>query len=202
MADNGREMVTDEAEARLYELELATMEVPVVGVTPFLAHRFSEEAQRAIADNQSGSHRAKKAPRQPEREFALCQYRLPDGRHGIPAAALKRSLVRACSYVDGLAMTVAEGAMQVMGGAILPFDRHTELVMQADRVVIGRKITSVAYRARYDEWEITVPVRFQANVVSPERLVNLFEIAGFAVGVGDWRPQCHGSFGMFEVRKG
>ena len=49
MADNGREMVTDEAEARLYELELATMEVPVVGVTPFLAHRFSEEAQRAIA---------------------------------------------------------------------------------------------------------------------------------------------------------
>jgi hypothetical protein len=195
-----RAQETREQEAQLFELELVTIDIPVISVSPFLAHRFSEEAQQAIAAAQQGAHRTKKPPRDPEREFELCQYRLPDGRHGIPAAAFKRAVVRACPYVSGLPMTVAEGALQIPG-TILPFTDHTEPVMQADRVVIGRKITSVAYRARYDHWELTVPVRFQANVISPERLVNLFEIAGFAVGVGDWRPQCHGSFGMFEVKK-
>jgi hypothetical protein len=190
--------MAEEQEARVFELRLATMEVPIVGVSPFLAHRFSEEAQEAIAVAQSGAHRGKKPPRAPEREFELAQYRTPDGRHGLPAAAFKRAVVAAVRYVDGLTMTKVEGALQIPG-SILPFAEHSEPVMQADRVVIGRGTTSIAYRARYDEWSVQVPVRFQEDVISPEQLANLFQIAGFSVGVGDWRPACKGSFGMFRV---
>jgi hypothetical protein len=190
--------MVEEREARVFELRLATMEVPVVGVSPFLAHRFSEEAQEAIAVAQSGAHRGKKPPRAPEREFDLAQYRTPDGRHGVPAAAFKRAVVAAVRYVEGLTMTKVEGALQIPG-SILPFAEHSEPVMQADRVVIGRGTTSIAYRARYDQWSVDVPVRFQEDVISPEQLANLFQIAGFSVGVGDWRPACKGSFGMFQV---
>lgn len=190
--------MAEEQEARVFELRLATMEVPIIGVSPFLAHRFSEEAQESIAVAQSGAHRGKKPPRAPEREFELAQYRTPDDRHGVPAAAFKRAVVAAVRYVEGLTMTRVEGALQIPG-SILPFAEHSEPVMQADRVVIGRGTTSIAYRARYDEWSVQVPVRFQEDVISPEQLANLFQIAGFSVGVGDWRPACKGSFGMFRV---
>jgi hypothetical protein len=29
--------------------------------------------------------------------------------------------------------------------------------------------------------------------------VNLFNTAGFAIGVGEWRPQRDGSYGMFHI---
>ena len=190
--------MAEEQEARVFELRLATMVVPIIGVSPFLAHRFSEEAQESIAVAQSGAHRGKKPPRAPENEFELAQYRTADGRHGLPAAAFKRAVVAAVRYVEGLTMTRVEGALQIPG-SILPFAKHSEPAMQADRVVIGRGTTSIAYRARYDEWSVDVPVRFQEDVISPEQLVNLFQIAGFSVGVGDWRPSCKGSFGMFQV---
>jgi hypothetical protein len=32
--------------------------------------------------------------------------------------------------------------------------------------------------------------------------VNLFNVAGFAVGVGEWRPERDGSNGMFHVQTG
>jgi hypothetical protein len=34
-----------------------------------------------------------------------------------------------------------------------------------------------------------------------KEIFNLFELAGFLVGVGDWRPQCNGSHGMFRVKR-
>lgn len=32
-----------------------------------------------------------------------------------------------------------------------------------------------------------------------EQIVNLFNVAGFACGVGEWRPSKDGSFGTFHV---
>ena len=42
---------------------------------------------------------------------------------------------------------------------------------------------------------------YNENVLSMEQIVNLFNIAGFGAGVGEWRPgsKSGGSFGMFHV---
>jgi hypothetical protein len=42
-------------------------------------------------------------------------------------------------------------------------------------------------------------VRHNPNVLSVEQIINLFNVAGFAIGVGEWRPQKDGSNGMFHV---
>jgi hypothetical protein len=44
-----------------------------------------------------------------------------------------------------------------------------------------------------------VRVRFNANVLSAAQIVNLFNTAGFGVGIGEWRPEKDGQFGMFHV---
>ena len=42
-------------------------------------------------------------------------------------------------------------------------------------------------------------VAFNANVLSAEQIVNLFNTGGFGIGVGEWRPQKDGPFGRFHV---
>ena len=42
-------------------------------------------------------------------------------------------------------------------------------------------------------------VKFNAALLSAEQVVNLFQTAGFAVGIGDWRPERNGLFGRFHV---
>lgn len=69
-------------------------------------------------------------------------------------------------------------------------------------MVLNRKTTSIAYRACYEHWEADLPISYQENVITVEQLINILELAGYAVGVGAWRPQCRGQFGRFEIKKG
>jgi hypothetical protein len=57
----------------------------------------------------------------------------------------------------------------------------------------------IRYRAEYPTWHTKVVVRFNANVLSPEQILNLLNTGGFAVGVGEWRPEKDGAYGMFHV---
>lgn len=45
--------------------------------------------------------------------------------------------------------------------------------------------------------------RFQhnANVLSAEQVIGLFEAGGFGVGIGDWRPERDGVHGRFHVAR-
>ena len=42
-------------------------------------------------------------------------------------------------------------------------------------------------------------VRFNANVLSAEQIINLFNTAGFGVGIGEWRSEKDGQHGLFHV---
>lgn len=55
------------------------------------------------------------------------------------------------------------------------------------------------YRPEFPEWEIDVPVSYDARLISLESLVNLFERAGYSIGVGAFRPECSGCHGTFRV---
>lgn len=42
-------------------------------------------------------------------------------------------------------------------------------------------------------------MRFNRNVLSAAQIVNLFNTAGFGVGIGEWRSEKDGHYGMFHV---
>jgi hypothetical protein len=69
-------------------------------------------------------------------------------------------------------------------------------------VRVGMGKADIRYRAKFWPWSTTFLVRYNTAVLSAEQLVHLFDVAGFAVGVGDHRPEKSGSFGMFHVAKG
>jgi hypothetical protein len=57
----------------------------------------------------------------------------------------------------------------------------------------------IRFRAEFMEWSATIPVKYNEAVISAEQIVNLFNIAGFSVGIGEWRVEKTGNHGMFHV---
>lgn len=57
----------------------------------------------------------------------------------------------------------------------------------------------IRYRPEFKHWRVKLPIKYNADKISLEQLVNLFNLAGFGVGVGEWRPEKDGQYGMFHV---
>lgn len=55
------------------------------------------------------------------------------------------------------------------------------------RIAMGT--ADIRHRAEFPLWAVKVPVTTNSSIISLEQLVNLFNIAGFGVGVGEWRPE-------------
>ena len=123
-------------------------------------------------------------------------YHCPDGQQGFPAVAFKAAAVDACSHVADITKVTARGAFHIIGDMI-PL-QYESVTMQQDMVRIGMGTADVRIRPRYDGWSVTFDLRYNANVISLEQLALLFDTAGFSIGVGEWRPQKDGSYGMFE----
>lgn len=182
------------------QLRTARLRVRVEGITPLITHAFSEAAMRAMESAQQGAAKVKKAPRNPQAEYEASVYRTPDGHPAIPAIAIKRAMVTAGQRFAGEKATELFGAFSIPA-ELLEIEGDAP-AMRSDRVVlsgIGR-VSSITYRAQYSlPWALSVPLVLNADFITPDQAVNLLRLAGFSVGIGDWRVERRGSFGQFSV---
>lgn len=183
------------------------MTLTIEGVSPLLVNKFSSKAIQEITDKQMGKAKAAKEFRKPEEEYEAALYRMPGTRdkYGVPANGLKIMAVSAVKYVSGLKQTFARGAFHVVPGpgGLIPI-KTSGPVMDDGMVRIGpfgRKVAMPRYRPRFDDWECTFQIQYNANVISPEQIANLYETAGFAIGLCEWRPEKNGSHGMFRLKR-
>ncbi len=186
-----------------YKLNLKTIYLKLKGTTPLIVHKFSSKSLRMIEEKQQGKGKAKeKANRKPEEEFNQARYIVDKKKKidGFPASGFKKAAVRAGTYMD-MKMVFLRGAFHVIGDMI-PIICKKGAIMRTDTVRIGMGVCDVRYRPEYQNWSCQIPVQYNANVISAEQIVNIFNVAGFAVGLGDWRPEKDGQFGMFEVEIG
>ena len=187
MADNAIE---------LPQLNIQTMCLKVIGDSPLVCHRFSEKAKKQILDKQMKKAKGAKEAKDPQADYEASLYPHPDGGYGFPAIGLKAAAVSACRNVDGITMTMARQAFHIPCELVV-IDGEPE--MREDMVRLNGKTADIRYRGAFNEWSTEFDVRFDANVISVEQLVNLFNIAGFAVGIGEHRPERSGSWGMFHI---
>jgi hypothetical protein len=137
-----------------------------------------------------------KTAKDPERDYRDSLYDHPEGGYGFPCVAFKASAVGACRFSDGIKMTEARGAFHVVGELAKVIGTPT---MREDMVRVGMGTADIRYRGEFKTWSTVLDVSFNAAAISPEQIVNLFNLAGFGVGVGEWRPEKDGSYGRFHV---
>jgi len=195
-ADNGAAKVN----IAIQPLDVRVLKLTLVGDTPLIVNRFTEKVMKEIEDKVSGTTgNATKKPKDINAHFENAKYKTRDGKDGIPAGGIKNAMLSACRSTNK-AVKQTELVQQVhILGDILPL-RGSKAFLKTDP---GRNPTTrkgcVIHRPCYEKWEVDVDVRYNASVISPSLIVNLLNLAGFGVGLCEWRPEKRGTFGTFHV---
>lgn len=196
----------------LPKLDIRLMEVTVIGDSPLIVHAWSEKAKREMLQKQMKTAKQAKEAKDPKADFESSLYRLGDG-YGFPSVGFKAAAVTACTSVAGITKVAARQAFHILGedvdvnGAFDGTKARVNLVriagcepsMREDMVRVGMGTADLRYRGEFADWHAKLLVRYNANVLSESQILNIINVAGFAVGVGEWRPERDGMSGMFHV---
>ena len=182
-------------EVKLTGLAIDGLRLRLIGTSPLIVHKWSEKAKKQMLDKQMKRGSQGKAAKDPDQDYRESLYIRDDGTYGFPAVAFKAAAVRAGTYCE-MKMVFLRGAFHVEGDLV-----HVEGEPQRreDMVRVGMGTADIRYRPEFPKWATELDVSYNSRALAAEQIVNLFEIAGFAVGVGEWRPEKDGQFGRFRV---
>lgn len=190
--------VTVTTRLELPEFQLRTFSLKLVGDSPLICHAWSKKAKLEMLNKQMKKAKSAKEAKNPEQDYHDSLYHMDGGKYGFPSIAFKAAAVDACSHVDGITKVEARGAFHINGDMVeLIGEPHP----REDMVRIGMGTADIRYRGEFDPWAAEIPIRYNASVLSDEQIIHLFNIAGFAIGIGEWRPQKDGMFGLFHVAR-
>ena len=196
-------------------INIQQVQVSIRGDSPLIVHKWSEKAKKEILDKQMKKAKAKgHDAKDPVADFIDSLYWLEGeplekteagfleaiqngARFGFPSVAFKASAV-AAGYRAGVTKDKVSmyGAFHI-DGEFVEIKGVPE--MREDMVRVGMGTADIRYRGEFKAWSATFTVRFHAGAISLEQLINLFNLGGFACGLGEWRPEKGGTFGMFHV---
>ena len=183
------------------KMTLATVELTLNGISPLIMHAWSEKAKRMMREKQAKAATRAREIRNPEEEFNQARYLDEKKRDCIPAIAFKCAAVEAGVLV-GVFKTLLRKAFFVgkPGQELIPIVSKSGPRMREDMVRVGMGSSDLRYRPEYLDWSVKVPVTFNPLMISADQLVNLFQNAGYFVGIGENRPETSGNqYGQFQV---
>ena len=213
-----KKSATEVIEIRPIEIKKVT--IRIVGDTPLIMHAWSEKAKRMMLEAQMGIAKGKKKEaKNPVDDFIRSMYWLTpmpeDGtmesfeeaivngaRFGFPVTAFKQAAISA-AYRMGW----AKDKMSMRGAFFIDSDEngmieiHSDTPeMREDMVKVGMGTADIRYRGEFKNWYADLTISYNANgQYSLENIVNIINAGGYVCGVGEWRPERDGQYGMFHV---
>ena len=177
----------------------------IVGTAVLICHQWSEKAKKQIKEKQGGEKKKVREIRNPEEEYKASYYKDSENRIAFPALCIKQAMVNAARNIEGVTMTVLRGAIFVKGDidGLIPVDYKSER-MREDMVRLGgfSNPADIRYRGELSDWSMKIVIEHNADVISAPMVLNLLNTAGFACGLGEWRPEKNGDKGTFKVKTG
>ena len=215
MAKNRVAEHTPEGDARV---EIRTIQrrqllIPIEGTSPLIVNSFSKPKLDQIRDKQQKKARGPRLKRDPEAEYLASLYVMPgtgkpgekDTKYGVPAVAFKKAAIDGCRLIEGMHMTVGRLVFHVLedaGGLVQITHAKKSPHLREDPVRLqGKgKPLDLRYRGEFTKWRCVLRVEYSEGTISPEELINMINVAGFHVGIGEMRPE-KGPFqnGRFQV---
>lgn len=209
-------MATKEAkEIIIPAIQINTLVVNLKGTTPLIMHKWSEKAKKEMLDKQMKKAKTKGHDvKDPVRDFIDSLYWLEGepkekteegfmeaiqngAKFGFPSVAFKASAVSAGYRSGATKDKVSVNAAFHIDGDMVEIEGTPE--MREDMVRVGMGTADIRYRGEFKEWSAKFVVRYNAGAISSEQILNLFQLGGFACGIGEWRPEKGGSNGMYQV---
>lgn len=208
-------------------IEIAQVNIRIVGDTPLIMHAWDPGAKHAILIAQQGAKKGKaKERKNPVVDFINSMYWLtekPDvfndmkeeeceerfneaiaggAKFGFPVTAFKQAAISA-AYRLGWSKDKAslrgvffiesdeDGLVEIKGDAP---------VIREDMVRIGMGTADIRYRGEFRNWYADLTVTYNKNGnYDVSSIVNIINAGGYVCGVGEWRPERDGQYGMFHI---
>lgn len=131
-------------------------------------------------------------------------------KFGFPVTGIKQSIITG-AYRAGLDVKQTElrGAFFLEGATeestvdIAEIITPCEPEIREDMVKVGgmSKSADIRFRPEFKTWEIPLMLKYNANgKYTIEQILNFVNYGGFVVGIGEWRPERDGQFGMYELK--
>ena len=185
-------------------LEIEDWWVEIEGITPILFHcwdiKVLEEMERKRQKKASGPRPAKELP---EILAEKTVYRMKNGKPGFPALAFKKAAVEVCTSIHGITKIAARQSHYVIGdefhdlhGSLVRIDGPESMFSKPVRI---QQTTDLRHRTWVNPWKARLHLAVNKNLLSEEQIANLYNTAGFGVGVGEWRNDKGGELGQFRV---
>lgn len=216
---------TDREVVEIRPIEIRKIPIRIVGDSPLITHAWSEKAKRMMLEAQQKTTKTKaKEIRRPFMDFIESMYWLSEkptadtdeklekmfeeimtsgtGRFGFSVTAVKQA-ANSAAYRLGWVKNQMElrGSYFLEGGFGDYFEiKYEDLMMREDMVRIGQGSADLRYRAEFSGWYADLVLKYNANSnMTIEQIINCINAGGFACGIGEWRPEKDGSFGMYHV---
>lgn len=190
-----------EQKINIKQLNVATIKIKVIGDSPYMPEpmdmvvldRYDKKRSKQSYDKDDISESDKVKEK---------YYYTSDGKKGIPARAFYNAMIRASSYLfdkkDGGMRNIKEGI--VILGDIIPLEYSKEEVLEHWGRMSGQtKAPRKILRNAFYDWSCELTIRYNESHLSPEQLFNILNWAGFHIGVGAFRKEKTGNFGLFRV---
>ena len=187
---------------KIEPIRQSVISVGITGTSPFISHAWSEKGLRQLRMTAAERKKQPKVARSPEDEALQAAYYTDDGEFGIPAMALKSAIITAAHKDFGVPRVTVQKALfieRVGSQNIIPLQIDGKPKIREDIVRVGINSTDMRYRCEFFPWSCEVGFVIDESVLNEKDVLTLIERAGFAIGVGEWRPERGGEFGRFEV---
>lgn len=209
-----RKKQTESVSIEIPEISQQTAKITIVGDTPLIVKAFSQKAKEEILETQQ--KKAKKTakgenvwetfidslhwitPKPKEYTEEAFEKALKNGaRFGFPATGIKECITsgayRKKLVKDKVTMYSAfhiDGELCEIKGDLNMREDSARNPMTGGAVVVTRP--------EFKNWKIEFTIRYD-NTYSLEQLINFINLGGFGCGIGCWRVEKGGQFGMFHV---
>lgn len=200
-------------------IRITKTKIRIVGDTPLIMHAWSEKAKREMLEKQMKATKTKaREAKNPVADFIRSMYWLtpmPEemteesfdeaiangARFGFPVAAFKQAAISA-AYRMGWSKDMASlrGAFFINGDENQMIEIRGEAPVMREDMVRIQGTADIRYRGEFRNWYAEFDVSYNENgKYSLEQIVNIINAGGYFCGVGEWRPEKDGQFGMFHV---
>lgn len=211
-------------EAAIIEIKpinIVTTTVRIAGDTPLIMHRWSEKAKRMILEKQMKKTKSSaKEAKNPIEDFIESIYWMEGkpseyteeafeeacrngARFGFPVTAIKQATISS-AYRNGITKDMASlrGAFFIAGegSELLAEVKGCTPTMREDMVRVGMGLADIRFRGEFASWYMDLQVSYNANgAYTLDQIINLINVGGFSSGIGEWRPEKDGNYGMYHV---
>lgn len=196
------------------QVKLKVFELKIVGDTPLIMNKWSEKAKQEMLDKQMKKATSVKEAKNPianainsiywlegkpiENTIEAFENAVKNGaRVGFPSIGFKQ-----CAASAGYRNKLTKDKVSVYGAFNILEELteiHGDISFREDMVTIANGSADIRYRGQVDNWWAVLTIKYNESTYSQEQIINLINLGGFSVGVGEWRTEKGGIYGSFHV---